>query len=253
MSMSADILTRPAPAGATRIPYGSEPQQFGDLRLPAGRGPHPLAVVIHGGFWRAGFTKTNTEAAAVALAEAGWATWNIEYRRVGSGGGYQQTLADVSVACRAISPLVEPLNPRGVLAVGHSAGGQLALWAAAEGLVAAAVALAGVCDLTAAARDGLGEGAVANFMGGEPEVMDARYANADPIRRLPLAVPTLLVHGTRDERVPIAYSRRFAAAAERAGDHCRLLELDGADHFDIIDPRSSQWSTIVARISQLLS
>ena len=233
--------------------YGPADDQHGVLRLPPTPPPHPVAIVIHGGFWRAPFTRSNTEALAVALAQAGWATWNIEYRRIGTGGGYPETLADVASACRALRELDPTLDPDAVVGVGHSAGGQLALWAAAERLVAGVVSLAGVCDLGAAAREGLGDGAVAEFLGGRPEAAEHRYACADPARRLPLAVPSLLVHGSNDDRVPIAQSRGLAAAASAAGDDCRLLELHGADHFDLIDPRSPNWPAIATGIGELLS
>jgi acetyl esterase/lipase len=214
--------------------YGPHPDQIADLR--DGVDSSRVAVVIHGGFWRAGFTRENTTAVAVALARSGWTTWNLEYRRVGAGGGYPQTLEDVATFCGRLE--------RPAVAIGHSAGGHLALWAAAEGLVGAAVALAGVCDLTAAAAAGLGEGAVVEFLDCDP----ASAPDADPARRLPLATPATLVHGTCDDRVPIAHARAFAAAA-----NAKLLELDGADHFDIIDPRARWWSAIETAIGAVVS
>jgi acetyl esterase/lipase len=230
--------------------YGSHEDQHAVLRLPDGAGPHPVAVVLHGGFWRATFTRANTEAVAVALAEEGWASWNVEYRRVGAGGGYPATLADVAAACRALAEVGAELDLRATVAVGHSAGGQLALWAAAEHLVGGAVSLAGVSDLASAAA--LGAGAAVELMGGTVDEVPAAYADADPSQRLPLGVPVLLVHGTADDRVPVAQSRRFAARARAAGDECRLLELPGAGHFAVIDPRSSNWPPIAAAIGALL-
>jgi acetyl esterase/lipase len=230
--------------------YGAHDDQHAVLRLPDGPGPHPVAVVLHGGFWRATFTKANTEAVAAALAEEGWASWNVEYRRVGAGGGYPATLADIAAACQALAHVAAPLDLGKTVAVGHSAGGQLALWAAAERLVGGAVSLAGVSDLAAAVA--LGAGAAVELMGGTVEELPAAYADADPSQRLPLGVATLLVHGTADDRVPIAQSRRFAARARAAGDECRLLELPGAGHFAVIDPRSSYWPQIAAAIGVLL-
>jgi pimeloyl-ACP methyl ester carboxylesterase len=215
--------------------YGQHPDQIADLR--EGVDSSRVAVVIHGGFWRAGFTRANTTAVAVALARDGWTTWNLEYRRVGTGGGYPQTLEDVATFCGS---LVE----RPAVAIGHSTGAQLALWAAAEGLVGAAVALAGVCNLAVAAAAGLGEGAVVEFLGCDP----AAAPDADPARRLPLATPVTLVHGDCDDRVPIAHAHAFAATAK-----AKLLELEGADHFDIIDPRARWWRAIETAIGAVVS
>lgn len=217
-------------------PYGPHPDQVADLRAASAPSAR-VAVVVHGGFWRAAFTRANTAAVAAALNRSGWSTWNLEYRRVGAGGGYPATLDDVAAFCRG---LPEPA----AVAVGHSAGAQLALWAAAEGLVGAAVALAGVCDLQAAASAGLGDGAVAGFLGRPPE----EAPDADPAQRLPLVAPTLLVHGDRDDRVPVEHARTFA---DRSG--APLVELEGADHFDVIDPRARWWHEIEEAIGALVS
>jgi fermentation-respiration switch protein FrsA (DUF1100 family) len=142
-------------------------------------------------------------------------------------------LDDVAAGARLVGPGV---------AIGHSAGGHLALWLAAEGGATAAVALGGVCDLADAARRGLGGDAVQELLGGD----DA--PDVDPARRLPLGRPQLLVHGTEDDRVPIEHARTYAVAA---GDECTLLELDGVDHFDVIDPRHERWQEIPAAMRGL--
>ncbi|HEV7639416.1 MAG TPA: prolyl oligopeptidase family serine peptidase, partial [Gaiellaceae bacterium] len=214
-----------------------------DLRLPAGAGPHPVALVLHGGFWRAPFTRRNTSAVSAALTRAGWASANVEYRRLGPGG-YAATLADVAAARTHLDTLDASLDLRRTMAIGHSAGGHLALWLAATGRVSSVVALAGVCDLEDAARAGLGQHAVQEFLGGEPSEAPKAYAAADPARRLPLGVPQLLVHGTADDRVPFAHAERYAERARAAGDDCSLLALDGVDHFDVIDPRTEAWRAI---------
>jgi acetyl esterase/lipase len=175
-----------------------------------------------------------------ALAAHGFATWNVEYRRVSAGGGYPETLEDVAAACR-------DLTDGDAVAVGHSAGGHLALWLAAEGLVRGSVALGAVCDLEAAAQDRLGSGAVLDFMGDAPP---EAWARADPARRLPTGVPTVLVHGTRDETVPVSQARAYAAAARAEGDECRLVELD-CGHFEPIEPRSRAWPHTVAALSSV--
>jgi acetyl esterase/lipase len=220
---------------ATRHAYGPLPDQHAMVR-----GSGPTAIVIHGGFWRARWREPIMAAVSVALAELGFAAWSIEYRRLGAGGGYPQTLDDVAAACRAAA------SPP-VLAIGHSAGGQLALWAAAEGLVPAAVSLAGVCDLAGGARAGLGDGAVLDLMGAGPDEAPARYAHADPLQRLPIDARLALVHGHRDEIVPIRQSRVFAAASR-----CELVELPGAGHFELIDPRAPAWDAVAVAVRRVV-
>jgi acetyl esterase/lipase len=218
-----------------RARYGTHPDQHAELR-----GDGPVVVVLHGGFWRARYGSEIMTSFCEALADAGFATRNVEYRRVGAGGGYPATLDDVAAACTG-------LTDGDAVAAGHSAGGHLALWLAAEGLVRGAVALGAVCDLGAAARDGLGNGAALELMG---EAGDKEWLRADPIRRLPTRRPTVLVHGTRDDTVPVAQARAYATAARAAGDECELVELD-CGHFEPIDPRSSAWPHVVAALSSV--
>jgi acetyl esterase/lipase len=229
------------------VRYGGDPDQELELRLPEEPGPHPTAVVLHGGFWRAGFTRANTTALAVALTQVGWATANVEYRRLGPGA-YRPMLEDVAAAGRCLGALVDLGDS---VAIGHSAGGQLALWLAARGGARSAAALGGVCDLAAAATAHIGAGAVVEFLGGGPETAGPAYDEADPARLLPLGVPQLLVHGVADDRVPLGLARAYHERARAAGDDCRLLELRGADHFDVIDPRHAVWERIVGGLGEL--
>jgi acetyl esterase/lipase len=233
------------------IQYGAHPAQAADLRLPARRGPHPVCVIVHGGFWRAQFTRANTAALAVDLARRGYATWNIEYRRVGGEGGVPATLEDVGAAVDALAELDTPLDRSRVLAVGHSAGGHLALWLAGTGKIAAALSLAGICDLTDAAREGLGGRAAVELAGGTPEERPDAYDLADPMLRLPTGIPQLLVHGDADDRVPVEQSRRYARAARVSGDRCELLELPEVGHFELVDPRHVAWTRVVAHLERL--
>ena len=236
--------------------YGSDPEQVADLLLPATDGPHPVAVLLHGGFWRARFTRATMAALAVDLADRGWATWNVEYRRVGNGGGVPETLDDVRASIAALTQLAEPLDTDRVVIVGHSAGGQLGLCVADEPAVAGVVSLAGVCDLTAAFADAIGEAATEAFMQGGPDDRPDAYALADPLSRIPAGARVLLVHGDADQRVPVAQSRRYAQAAAAASDdardaRCELIELAGVDHFALIDPRTPTWATVAARLTTM--
>jgi acetyl esterase/lipase len=228
---------------AETLAYGSHDDQVLDVRRPEDGSARGLAVVLHGGFWRAQFTRRNTAAVAAALTSAGWVTANVEYRRLGRGA-YRELLEDVAAATAHA-----PRSGRTV-AIGHSAGGHLALWLAAKGAVDAAVALGGVCDLEDAFRAGLGDGAVEEFLGGAPEDAPEAYDLADPARRLPLGAPQVLVHGRADDRVPVEHARRYADRARAAGDDCRLVEVDGG-HFEPIDPRSTAWRTIVDTMEAL--
>lgn len=223
---------------AELVTYGEHEDQVIELRRGSTPGLQPLAIVLHGGFWRAGYTRRNTTALAVALAESGWSSANVEYRRLGPGA-YRPMLDDVAAARRSL----EGFRP--VVAVGHSAGGHLALWLAAEGRVDACVTLGGLCDLAEAAQAELGERAVQELLGGSPDEVPEAYLVADPGARLPLGVPQLLVHGVGDDRVPLSHAQAYAAGARAAGDDCRVVEV-AAGHFEPIDPRSRIWPEVRA-------
>jgi acetyl esterase/lipase len=226
--------------------YGDDSSQVLDLRRPPNPGPHPLVVVLHGGFWRAEYDRSTTSALAVALTDAGLATANVEYRRLGPGT-HRAMLDDVLAARRSLAEIPDRM---GAVAVGHSAGGHLALWLAAEGAVMGAVSLGGVSDLAAAAAEQLGNEAVREFLGGEPRDVPGAFGEADPAARLPLGVPHVLVHGSEDDRVPIDHARRYAT---RAGEECRLVELPGVGHFDVIDPRSAAWASVRRAVTELIA
>jgi acetyl esterase/lipase len=249
----AFLLTRGRTVG-----YGSDRSQRGDLHLPVGVGPHPVMILIHGGSWRKRYGKRVMRALAADLLGRGWAVWNIEYRRVGEGGGWPQTFADVAAAIDHLDCLHPSLDMGRVSVLGHSAGGHLALWAAgrdrlpagAPGAIAGkprvalqrVIAMAGVCDLAGAYRDWHG-GAVRALMGGSPERQPDRYAVADPVRRVPLSIPALLVHGVLDETVSVRLSRRYADAALAGGAQVELAEIEGeaGRHRAHIDPRRPGW------------
>ena len=242
-----------------RVEYGTDPAQFVELSLPApapGARPIPVAVIIHGGFWRDAFDLSLGRPLAWTLPRRGWAALNIEYRRVGSGGGDPTTLDDVGAAIDVLAGPVGdlagqagvPLDLARVVTIGHSAGGHLAAWAATRVdpvvAVAGAVAQAGVLDLRTAATDQLGGGATQAFLGGEPDDIPDRYAAASPIERLPLGVPILCVHGRDDAIVPLTQSEAFVTAATAAGDAAELAVVEG-DHFVVIDPAKAAWAIVL--------
>jgi len=248
----------PAPC----VAYGDHPDQVANLHLPAREGgPWPCVVLLHGGFWRTEWDRTLMTPLAVDLAGRGVAAWNVEYRRVGQpGGGWPGTLEDVAAAIDRLGEIPEVDTLR-VVTCGHSAGGHLALWLAGrhrlpEGAPGAgphvrpraAIAQAGVCDLERAFSDDLGRGAVAGLLG-PPADAPERYATASPGALVPLGVPQLLVHGSADDIVPITQSRDHAARDDAA----ELVELDGADHFDVVDVAHPAWAEVVARLPALLA
>ena len=266
---SQDVLVRPAPVADARLAYGPGPGQFGDLRLPPGAGPHRLVIVLHGGFWRAAYDLAHSGHLCAALAAAGLATWSLEYRRVGQpGGGWPGTVHDVALGAAFVGELARryPLAARGVVVLGHSAGGHLALWLAAHAGrpidaaaavpvrldLAGVVALAGVTDLRSAAQARLGRGAVQDFLGGEPDVHPERYAAASPLERLPLGCRQVLVHGAEDATVPIEQSERYCAAAQAHGDAARMVRLPGTGHFEVIDPASAAWPAVREAVTSLV-
>jgi dipeptidyl aminopeptidase/acylaminoacyl peptidase len=219
--------------------YGSHPSQVCELY---GDGDH-VAVLIHGGFWRARYGRELEGGIARDLVARGWGVWNIEYRRLGNGGGWPLTFDDVAAAIEAL-----PVDAARVVAIGHSAGGQLAVWAAAQGLVDAAVSQAGALDLDELSRLGTSDAVVNQLLGGTPDEVPHRYDAASPARRLPIGVPLLLVHGERDDDVPVHISREFAAAARAAGDDCELVVIDDEGHYEHLEPGSRCWAAVTAWI-----
>ncbi len=270
-----------------RLSYGPESFQFGDLYLPSTSGPYPTVILIHGGYWRARYGLDLMTGLAEDLATRGYAAWNIEYRRVGNpGGGWPGTFLDVALATdylRVLAPTYA-LDLQRVVPIGHSAGGHLALWLAARPRIplivpdspiagshitsqesnheetatpeplalVGAISLAGVVDLEMAWRLNLSNGAAVELLGGSFTDVPERFIAASPAAMLPLGIPQVLIHGTNDENVPLQVSQAYAEAAKTLKDPVTCIELEGVDHFDVIDPNSNAWAITIEALQKLI-
>lgn len=267
------------PDGVLRIAYGTGPSQFADLHLPtgtsAGPGPVGVAVVVHGGFWKTGYGLDLGTPLAADLAANGIAALNVEYRRVGSGkaggGGWPTTLEDVAAAVDALADpaltgeAADQLDLTRVVGLGHSAGGHLVGWLGSRSTLPAGtpgagprvpltgfVSQSGVLDLVRADSQRMGDGAVADLMGGRADALPDAYASASPIARVPTGLPSVCVHGTADGLVAFEQSERYVAAATAAGDRSRLIPIDGADHFAVINVGTPAWAACRSAVQELL-
>jgi len=264
---SRAILIEPAPPADHKTAYGSDPLQFGELRLPKGVWPHPVVVFIHGGCWLSQYNLKYAGHLGAALAEAGVASWNIEYRRVGdTGGGWPGTFEDVASGVDYVQTLAKtyPLDLNRVIVAGHSAGGHLALWIAARNNLPkdhplypkkpvplrGVVSIAGVADLretVVACGD-----AIEKLMGGAPGDQASRYSQASPIDLLPLGVKQIIVHGEVDKTVPLTMATEYAEAAKKKGDDVKLVVIEKAAHFEVVDPKSFAWARVRDEMLALL-
>jgi acetyl esterase/lipase len=272
-----------APIKPMRLAYGPEDLQFGDLYLPNKSDPHPIVILIHGGYWRASYGLDLMNGLAQDLAKRGYAAWNIEYRRIGNpGGGWPGTLLDVARATDYLRKLAitYSLNLQKVVPIGHSAGGHLAFWLVARPRIllfvhnselmntqhsddkketttplalAGAISLAGVIDLEMAWQLNLSNGAVVELLGGSYIDVPERYLAASPAAMLPLGIPQVLIHGTSDNSVPIEVSQAYVKAARSVNDPITYLELEGVDHFDVIDPYSKAWAITIKELQKLVN
>jgi acetyl esterase/lipase len=261
-----DYLDWPAVAADHRIPYGEDLSQFGDLYLPDGEGPHPLLVAIHGGCWRAQYDLNPLGSMCATLRNQGLAVWSLEYRRLGNGGGWPGTFADVAAGVDFLRSLAGrfALDLARIVAVGHSAGGHLALWLAGRHQLPAAsplfvddplpvrgvVALAAIPDLAAGARWNLCGTACVDLMGGPPDEVPDRYRQASPVELLPLGVPQWHLVGGHDEVVPPAFLEAHVAVAKQ-GDPVRLEILPRAAHFEVVFPGADSWPSVQNAILSL--
>src|SRR5580658_3941333 len=248
--MSDDILSLKPPPADARLAYGSDPNQFLDLRLPSpgkNTAPHALIINIHGGYWRAKYNLEHAGHLCAALTAKGIATANLEYRRVGnSGGGWPGTFADVRAGYQFLTQNAHKyeFDARRIVAIGHSAGGQLGLCLAAhETGVRAVVSLAGVVDLQRAYSLHLSNDAVVEFLGGTPAEVGDHYREADPMK-LAIGARQWLVHGAGDDIVPPKFSRDYVSAKRKLKEDARSVEIAEAGHFEVVDPRSKAWKEV---------
>lgn len=264
------ILDKDSPPFDLRIRYGSDPSQFAELRFPNGKGPFPLLLVVHGGFWRSQYNLFHIGHLCAAFTSRGILTCNIEYRRIGNpGGGWPGTFQDISLAADTILQSVS-LDPRidrtRIAILGHSAGGHLALWLVGrhriskgsplhsdqKQILSGAASLAGVSDLRLAWRQKLGHGVVSRLMDGTPDEHPDRYDAGSPIELLPTGTRQVLVHGTTDDTVPVSQSETYVEKAEKLGEDATLVKLEGTGHYELIDPESEAWPTVASAVFSLL-
>lgn len=275
---SADLLKPlevnaiPASPPDRTLAYGSDANQFGQLFLPQGRGPFPVAVVIHGGCWKKFADLKNTLPMSDALRKAGIATWNVEYRRVDNeGGGWPGTYRDIGAAIDYLRTIADEyrLDLQHVVLVGHSAGGHLALWAAGRHRLAessplyaknplpvsAVVDLAGPGRLQTLQPEHLqkvcGSVPVTQLLGGEMDKVPERLRDGSPSEMLPLGVPQMLITGSLDRLIAPAFGEEYVALAKQAGDNAELTVIEGAGHFEIIAPGTQAWPTVEKAVISL--
>ena len=264
------LVALTAPAPSVRVAYGADPLQFGNLRLPAGTGPHPVVVFVHGGCWLSQYDIAHVAPVEQAVADAGYAVWSLEYRRVGdAGGGWPGTFRDVAAGADHVRALAAtyPLDLSRVIAMGHSAGGHFALWLAARPRIPAAselhdpaplpvhgvLGLAPAPDLEGLQEVGVCGNVVDSLMGGSPTARPERYAAGSPMALAPIAVPSTLIVGGRDTRwAPIGST--YYEHARSAGDPLvQLVEAPASGHFDVIAPTTATWRLVTASLDALVT
>jgi acetyl esterase/lipase len=259
--VSEDILSRRPPPADARLTYGTGRYQFLDLRVPSPnkptKQPARLAINIHGGFWRSKYDLGYGGHLCAALTASGFATANLEYRRVGNeGGAWPGTFEDIRAAYGFLKQRASQhnFNPAKVTVIGHSAGGQLALCLAAhEPSVAGVVSLAGVVNLQKAYELHLSNDAVVDFLGGKPDEVPDHYREADPMRLSISTCRQFLMHGLGDNIVPSSFSREYVAAKRQrpVKEDVSLVEIPHADHFDLVDPQATAWIEVLKAVLQI--
>jgi acetyl esterase/lipase len=231
--------------------YGREPEQVGEWWLPAEPVGAPPVVLIHGGFWKPAYDRHLEDDVAAALVERGAAVWNVDYRA--GTAGWPAPLHDVTAAVDAVrrSEHAAGLDLARLALVGHSAGGHLALWLASRVQAHVVVGQAPVADLVSAYREDLGDGAVARLTGASPDEAPDRYAYGSPREHVPITGPqVVLIHGDRDQEVPLRQSEEFVAADRAAGGRAQLRALGGIGHYEHLDPASAAGAELLATLER---
>ena len=264
-----DLLNRPRPQPTRTIAYGDDPNQVADLWLPAGKGPFPAVVMIHGGCWQAAITnRSYMNYAADDLRKRGIAVWNIEYRAVDqAGGGYPGTFRDVGAAIDrlAIEAPHDGVSMKRLVVVGHSAGGHLALWAAARYKlpkgsplhwaapqpIAGVVDIAGIPNLQTDTETACGADVLAKVTGPASKARPDVYADTSPAALLPLGVPQVVIHGAQDVTVPPAIGQAYVQRARAAGDTVSFHAPPGG-HVEEVTPGQPAWQDAAAAVQSLL-
>lgn len=263
----ADYIALPPVSADQRFFYGSEPMQFADLYLPHASGPHPLLILLHGGCWRAQYGLEPLGLLCKAFVEEGFAVWNVEYRRLGNGGGWPMTFMDVAQSVDYLRSIAEQhaLDLSRVVSIGHSAGGHLALWLAARHRLPAAsalympdplpiqgvVALAGVVDLAEGVKRQMCGGACQELLGDSAEAFAQRYQQASPKELLPLGVEQWHIVGSEDPIVTVDYLQQYVAFAAQY-DSVRLDVVQDAGHFEVAAPATLAWASVRQAVRTLL-
>lgn len=262
-----DIVSFENPTPEARLSYGDGPLQFGELRIPEGAGPHPVAIFIHGGCWLSQYDIAHTGKITAALAKNGIATWSLEYRRVGDeGGGWPGTFTDIGEGVDHLRHIAGDydLDVDRVITMGHSAGGHLAIWSAARDGIPAdspigaddplavdgALALTPAPDLENLHRQQVCGHVIDRLMGGSPAEQPERYRWASPMQNGPDVPQTIIVGKYDTDWAPSG--RRYFDAANKRGDNVRLIEAAESGHFDIIDPDSPAWGLVLRTAREML-
>jgi acetyl esterase/lipase len=273
----ADYMALSGPAPTARIAYGAAPSQYAELFLPPGQGPFPVAVLVHGGCWTKEFGGiTQLRSMAGALASRGIASWNVEYRRVDeAGGGYPGTYQDMNAAMAVLGQTAQryPLDLDRLVAVGHSAGGQLVQWLGARSRIAPSsplysstsgragtvpvrqvISLGGLADLrrekdvikSSCERD------IVDLTGVASRARPDVFSDTNAADLIPNGSRTVLITGELDTISPPRVAHDFAARARAAGDQAEVVILPGASHYDEVAPTSPSWPLVLGQIEKAL-
>lgn len=270
-SVSTEQVTIQNPASdLIRITYGDDQCQFGYLQIPEGDGPFPVVMIIHGGCWLSEYDISLMDSMAEKLTSLGYASWNIEYRRIGNaGGGWPGTFHDVTNALAKLNEMAKnyPIDLDRIVLTGHSAGGHLALWLGAQPLLDDAsdiklndrmkikgiISLAGIVDLRTYLSDTGCGSSVSKLIGGQPNDFPGRYDVASPISNTPMGVKQILINGSNDNIVPVSHVQPYYDKAVQNNEDIELQVVDGDGHFEILNPGSASWSAFIQGLEAVLA